>query len=114
LAFSLAYAGEEAQTVVPLEQNEAAPFTGMLVEEGRFTELTEAELDAEELRSKLKIKDRLLLDLESVYTEKLKAATRPAPWYQSMEFQRWLGFALGVAVTAIVYFGSSQLVEATK
>lgn len=104
----------EDQSVVPVEQGQAAPFTGLLVPEGRFTQLLEAELEAQEAKGKLKVQERLTEGLESLYSKKLAQAVEPTPWYKSAEFHRWLGFTLGVAVTCLAVWGGNELVKAVK
>jgi len=37
------------EQVVPVDKNKTAPFTGLLVQEDRFTELLGAEIDAKQL-----------------------------------------------------------------
>lgn len=100
--------------VVPLIKGKTAPHSGLLVREQRFTEMLKAEVAAEELQGSLEIERRLRDNIESLYNEKLKEAVKPPPWYESLSFNRWTFFLLGVAATAAAIYGGAQLIKATK
>lgn len=100
--------------VVVLKQGETAPFAGLLVKEDRFERFLEAELKVEELKGRLEIQERLGLKIESIYSARLEEAVKPIPWYQSADFNRWLGFFIGVAATGLVIWGGSEIVKAVK
>jgi hypothetical protein len=110
----LSTGGLSAQDVVPVKEGEAAPHAGLLVKEARFTKMLEAELAVPDLQGRLKIQEGLTSKLELVYTTKLEEAVKPLPWYQTPEFNRWLGFFIGVAVTGFAIWGGSELVKAVK
>jgi hypothetical protein len=103
-----------ADDVLVLKQGETAPFAGLLVKEARFNRFLEAELKVEELKGRLDIQERLGLKLESIYTARLEEAVKPIPWYQGPEFNRWLGFFIGAAVTGLVVWGGTEIVKAAK
>ena len=114
LIFILSNGPALAQDVVPVKEGDPAPFSGLLVKEARFTKMLEAELSVEELSGKLKIQEGLTSKLELIYSTKLEEAVKPLPWYQGPEFNKWLGFFLGVAVTSLAIWGGSELVKAVK
>jgi len=103
-----------AEDVIVLKQGEAAPFAGLLVKEQRFNRFLEAEMKVEELKGRLDIQERLGLKIESIYTARLEEAVKPIPWYQGPEFNRWLGFFIGVAATGLVIWGGTEIVKAAK
>lgn len=100
--------------VVPLAKGAPAPFLGLLVPEGRFVELLEAENEVRELRAKLAAKERTAELVEQAYLRRLEQATAPPPWYESPTFNRWLGFGLGLAAAGLAVWGSVELVGATN
>ena len=100
--------------VVPLAKDTPAPFTGLLVPEARFTELLEKEIQADGLAGKLKIQEKLTVDLENIYTKRMGEMAKPLAWYETPEFNRWLGFFIGVGVTAGVVYGGVKMMEAMK
>jgi len=97
------------EQVVPVDKNKTAPFTGLLVQENRFTELLGAEIDAKQLAGELQIQKNLTTNLEAVYNEKLREAVKPVPWYERPSFNRWLGFGIGVVVTFLAIWGGAEL-----
>lgn len=100
--------------VTPVTKDAPAPFTGLVVPEGRFAELLQAEVDVEELTGKLEIQERLLSNVEKVYDQRLEAATRPQKWYETPAFNRWLGFGIGVVVTGLAVWAGKEIVEAIR
>ena len=104
----------EDQSVVPVEKDQTAPFTGLLVPEARFVKLLEAEQEVPVLKGQLKVQTTLTEKVESLYSDKLVEATKPPSWYQTTEFHRWLGFFLGVTVTCLAVWGGNELVKAVK
>lgn len=105
-------AAVRAQEVAPLMKGQPAPFSGLLVTEGRFTSLLEMEIEASDLAGQLEIQKRLTSNLEVLYTRKLEAAVEEPAWYEKPSFNRWLGFGIGVAVTVLAVYGASQLKRA--
>ena len=103
-----------AEDVVPVKEGTAAPYTGLLVKEARFTKMLEAELEVENLSGRLKIQEKLTLNLETMYNKKLEEAVSPPKFYETPTFNRWLGFFLGVAVTAAAIWGVSELGKAVR
>ena len=95
--------------IVPIKKGAVAPFSGLLVPEERFVELLQAELRAELLEGKLRIKDKTERALESMYQRHLKRATEPIPWYEKPSFNRWLGFGIGVIFTGLAIYGTVQI-----
>jgi len=100
--------------VVPVAEGTAAPFTGLLVPEARFTKMLEADLAVEDLKGQLKIQQGLTVKLEQVYSARLEEAVKPVAFYQTPEFNRWVGFFLGVAVTGLAIWGGSEIVKAVR
>lgn len=116
IAFTLfsapAFGEEPTQDVVPVSKGEAAPFTGLLVPELRLTSLLEAEVKAEGLAKDLKLQLRYNESLEQMFSEQLKKATAPMPWYTDYRLHLTVGFIIGVAVTALAVYGGAKIVEA--
>ena len=104
----------QAPMVEPLMKGDPAPFMGLLVPEERFVELLEAENEARELRAKLAAAERTGELVEKVYLRRLEQATAPLPFYDSVTFNRWLGFGLGLAATALAVWASIEIQEATR
>ena len=100
--------------IAPLMKGQCAAFTGLLVPERRYTEFLDAELTAKDLRGKLDIEAKKHDALETMYQDKLKQASEPTPWYKEPSFNRWLGFGIGVAVTALAIYGGSELAKAGR
>ena len=100
--------------IVPLMEGKCAAFTGLLVPEKRYTEFLDSEVTARDLRGKLEIEAKKHDALDSMYREKLKQASEPTPWYEEPSFNRWVGFGIGVAVTALAIYGGSELAKAGR
>lgn len=102
----------ESVEVTVIGEGETAIYSGLLVREGRFARMLEAELAVKELEARLEIQKNLTASLESVYTRRMTEMARPLPWYKTPSFNRWAGFAMGVAFTAVVVYAGSYLVRA--
>jgi hypothetical protein len=100
--------------VVPLLREEAAPFSGLLVPEGRFRELMIKESMTDAFQEKLEVERKAYDDLERVYFQFLSEANKPRPWYQSPEINRWLGFGAGVMVAALVTLGVVEVYKVSR
>jgi len=100
--------------VTPVLEGKPAPFTGLLVPEGKFNQLMESKLANDDLKGKLQIQTNLTQNLEDIYLKRLDEATKPPKWYQTGEFNFWLGFALGVVATGAAIYGAVKIVEAAK
>ena len=111
LAGSYAIGQETGVDCVPLLKDSPAPFSGVLVPEGRFVAFLEAEQKLAEVKGELEIEKKAGRVLESMYVGKLELAVKPLSWYQTPEFNRWLGFGLGVVVTAGAVWGGYELVK---
>ena len=94
--------------MIPIMTGEPAPFTGMLVVESRFINYVKLEIRVVELEGNLRIQKRLTTNLENLYSERLKVAAKEE-WYQTPEFNRWLGFAIGVLVVCVTVWAESKL-----
>lgn len=94
--------------MIPIMIGEPAPFAGMLVMESKLIDYIKLEIRVVELEGNLRIQKRLTTNLENLYSERLKVAAKEE-WYQTPEFNRWLGFAIGVLVTGLAVYGASQL-----
>ena len=114
LCVALAPLAARAETVA-LEKGTAAPFNGLLLPEARFLKLLDAELHLDEATRKLEIERRVTIDLQAMYNTKLTEASKPIPWHETANFNRWLGFGIGmvigVAVTALAVYASARLLE---
>ena len=102
------------QDVTPIMEGEIAPCDGLLVKEERFKKMLEAELGAEDFQGRFQIQKNLTASLEAMYIEKLKEATRPMKWYETSSFNRWLGFSIGVILTAAAIWGGTEIVKTTR
>lgn len=100
--------------VTPVLKGKEAPFTGLLVPEGKFTKLMESKLENDDLKGQLNIQKNLTKNLEGVYLKRLEEATKPPKWYQTGEFKFWLGFILGGAAVGLAVYGAVEVVKATK
>jgi len=99
--------------ITPVLKDRKAPYTGLLVPEGRFTELLEAELQLDTTKRKLEVQLRFTDSLEDMYKKKLEEAAAPPEWYETPSFNRWLGFTIGIVVTGLVVWGGVEIVKAT-
>lgn len=113
LAASLFASEAPEPGVAPLFEGDAAPFTGLLVPEKRFTGLLNAELKLDITERKLVVEQQYSKELDLTYREKLKEATKEQRWYETPSFNRWLGFGIGVVVTVLSIYGGVKIVEAT-
>lgn len=104
---------EAEPDIVPVLKLKPAPFTGLLVPEGRFTKLLEAELKLDTTEQKLQAQIRFTDSLENMYKKKLEEAAQGPEWYEEPSFNRWLGFTIGVVVTGLVVWGGVEIVKAT-
>lgn len=100
--------------VVPLLKGADAPFSGLLVPEVRFRQMLLAEATSEAFQEKLEVERKAYDELERTYYLALEEASRPKPWYQSPEINRWLGFGAGVLVTSLVAVGVVEVLRVTK
>lgn len=100
--------------VTPIKSGEKAFYSGLLVSEGRFAKMLEAELTVKELEAKAEIQENLTASLEEMYTKRLREATKAKPWYETPSANRWFGFALGVAFTSLVVYVASYFVKAIE
>ncbi len=107
-------AENSTKLIKPILKDQLAPFTGLLVPEARFVEMVEAELAVDDLKGKLKIQTNLTTNLESIYVKRMEEMAKPPKWYQTGEFQFWLGFTLGFVATVAATYGAVKIVEATK
>lgn len=115
ITFTLATSTQAfGQKVVPQKAGETAPFTGLLVPEQRFTQLLEAELDAEKLKRQQLVDKKYILSLEEMYKAQLAKATQPDKWYEKPSANRWFGFTIGIIVTVLAVYGGIKIVEANK
>lgn len=94
--------------VMPVKQNDRAPFTGVLVPEGRFIELLEGERLSRELEVRLEAAEHTSAAIEAVYRRKLEGAG-VVPWYDSPSLNRWLGIVLGGAVAGVAVWAVVEL-----
>lgn len=99
--------------VVPLERGDPAPFDGLLVPEGRFVELLEAENKARELEVRLALAERTGEAIEGLYRRRLEEATA-IPWYDSPTFNRWLGVVLGGALAGVAVWTAAEIQTQTR
>ena len=106
----------EEPDVVPMAQGQPAPWSGLLVREGRFSAMLKLQLDVEELRVKLQVRERLFDSSVKALQDQLAKAqadlnqrAQPEPWYKS----RWLvwcvGLVVGMAVAVGAFYGAAQL-----
>jgi hypothetical protein len=100
--------------VVPVLKGGEAPFSGLLVPEERFRQLLISESVSEAFQEKLEVERKAYDDLERAYLTALDLASRPKPWHQSPEINRWLGFGAGVLVAALVTFGVVEVYKVAK
>lgn len=107
-------AENSSKLVKPILKDQKAPFSGILVPETRFVELMEAELAVDDVKGKLLIQTNLTTNLEGIYVRRMEEMAKPPLWYQTGEFNFWLGFALGVVITGAATYGAVKIVEATK
>jgi hypothetical protein len=110
LAVAMATPGlaQDTPDMVPIMQGESAPFTGMLVMESRFIDYIKLQMRVDELEQRLEIQKRLTVNIENLYASRLQE-TAQQEWYQTPEFNRWLGFGIGVLVTGLAVYGASRL-----
>lgn len=94
-----------------LAVGDPAPFAGILIPPGRAIELSEAELEVDEIGLTLEAKKLECKRIETIYVAKLEAATKPPPWWKSPKYNLWLGFGLGVVATGAAFWGASQLTK---
>ena len=104
MVLALVAADPPDQVVVPLPQNQPAPFAGLLVREARFVELLEAEQRAEELLVRLRVAEQTSLAIEQVYRDAVTI-----PWYDSPSFNRWLGIVVGGAIAGVAVWAVVEL-----
>jgi len=97
--------------VVVLKAGDPAPFDGFLVPEARFTKYLELDLKVMDLEGQLKIQTKLTADLDLYYNKQMEKLAEPIPWYQGPEFNRWLGFFIGVGVTVLAIYGAHELLQ---
>ena len=106
----------EEPDVVPMSAGQQAPWSGLLVREARFSTMLKLQLDVEELRAKLQIREQLFDSSVKVLQDQLSKAqadlnrgAQPEPWYKS----RWLvwcvGLAVGMGVAIGAFYGAAQL-----
>ncbi len=103
-----------AQDHAGVLKDQPAPFSGVVVKEGRFTEYLTLELKVEELEGRLEIQQNLVLNVEQVYSKKLEMATRPEKWYESSGFSLVMGFLVGVSVTVAIFYGGAELAKSMR
>lgn len=113
LVFALA-SQVAAQDHAAMLEDQPAPFSGMLVREGRFIEYLQLQFKVAEMEGRLNVQKNLVLEIERIYTEKLEQATRPTRWYESPGTNRIFGFLLGVTVAVAVFFGGAELAKAMR
>lgn len=98
--------------IVVLKAGDPAPFTGVLVPEVRFTRYLELDMKVQDLEGRLKIQMKLGGDLDLYYTKQMAKLAEPPAWYQGTELNRWVGFFIGVGVTALALWGAHELIGA--
>lgn len=100
--------------VIPLEESNPAPFTGILVPEARFIQLLEAESELVLLRKEHEVQQRFAASMEKMYKKQLSNAVEPSAWYETPVANRWLGFVLGAVATSLAVWGGIEMVKANK
>jgi hypothetical protein len=100
--------------IKPVVKGQPAPFTGLLVPEARFVEMVNAEITVDELKGKLEIQVNLTHNLEEMYTRRMEEMASPPKWYQTGEFNFWVGFTTGVVVSGMAIYGAVRIVEASR
>ena len=113
IILALVAADPPDQVVVPLQKDKPAPFAGLLVPEGRFVELLEAEQAKRELEVRLKAAERTSSAIEQVYRSRLQNAA-VVPWYDSPSFNRWLGIFLGGAIAGVAVWAAVEVQATTR
>jgi len=92
-----------AKDVIPLMQNDPAPYSGLLVDETKFSKYLKLEINLKSVKEQLEIQKHLNISIENLYIKRMEEMAQ-TKWYQSAEFNRWLGFFGGLIVAgAVVY-----------
>ena len=106
----------EEPDVVPIMLGQPAPWSGLIVKEKRFATMLKLQLDVEELRAQLQIRERLFDGATKAMQDQLAKAqvdlnrrAQPDPWYKSHWFLWCLGFVLGIGAAVGAFYGASQL-----
>lgn len=102
--------------VAPIMKGQVAPWSGLLVKEGRFASMLKLQLDIEELTAKMKISEKLFdSSVKILQTQLAKAQedlnkrAQPEPWYKSRWFVWCVGLVLGMGVAIGAFYGAAQL-----
>ena len=102
--------------VVPMSAGQPAPWSGLLVKEGRFAKMLRLQIDVEELTVRLQIKERLFGEAVAALQGQLAKAqvdlnrrAQPDPWYKSHWFIFVLGVVTGVGLAIGAVYGAAQL-----
>lgn len=111
LAPRVAFAQEP--DIVPVKEGSQAPFTGLLIPEGRYVELLAAEVEHGKLVIELRLEKQYSLRLEPFLLGKVQEAGKQE-WWDSISLNRWFGFTLGVIVTGLAIWGGIEVVKANS
>lgn len=91
----------EEVDVAPLMKGLPAPWSGLLVKEGRFVKMLRLQIDLDEMNYKLQRREQMHQEMSAIYKDSLAKAqaelnkrVKPEPWYKS----HWLLFCLGIVV----------------
>lgn len=113
LALALpAWAEEPEANIVPIEEGQAAPFAGLLLDEPTFLGVARQRLIVDELAAKLQIRDRLLADLTG---QLATARARECPacegssWIDRNGF--WLGAGVGLVLAGALVWGAVEILD---
>lgn len=108
------FAADEPDTA-PLMVGKPAPWSGVLVREGRFAKMLKLQVDVEELTVKLQIREKLFNEAVSILQKQLANAqielnkrAAPDPWYKSHWFIFCLGAVIGAGLVIGAVLGAAQ------
>ncbi len=96
---------------IPLERGSVAPYTGLLLPPPRYIDLAETEIDLERCETARRADQDLARQIEATCLEHLDAA-RSGACADRCVFDRWLGFAIGIATTVIFTYVGARTIGA--
>ncbi len=106
----LAVLANDCPTATPIFQGETAPCDGVILPEAKVKEYFNLKMATKTLQDKLDLEKSLREREMEVCRKKIKTADnwisdrKNPPWWQSTKFNRWLGFAGGVVVSAAAFW----------
>jgi hypothetical protein len=99
--------GGEPYDVADVDRGQPAPFSGILLSEGRFMAVANLRLENDELKGKLRWRDRRIGELEAELAEAREE--REPGWWERHDMT--IGIVVGAALAGLAVWGAVEVLD---